>query len=401
VSWRVATLATGVLLVAACAAPRVPERAVAYPRSASPTASAATGVPPLASASPPGASAPGTQPPSRPTGQRGGGYYLDDGPGDMPPPDLDAIPDAQPWNEPLRARNAMPYVVFGREYVPMTELRAYRERGVASWYGRRFHGQPTATGEPYDMYAMSAAHPTLPLPSYARVTSLADGRSVVVRVNDRGPFLHGRVIDLSYSAAAKLGFVARGSSEVEVELILVPDSAARPAAAVARTAAAAPSPAPAAALAPAPAARTAPAIPVPAESLILATTVAASPAPPERLIVETSISAPAPSAAPAAAPAVAPPPAPTPAPLNTQMDLSPAAGGVYLQLGAFASRDNAQFIQARLARQIGWLAERLFVQADGALFKVQAGPWEGPPEARAAAQRILREAGVPSFAVTR
>ena len=125
-----------------------------------------------------------------------------------------------PRAEPLHRFANRPYTVLGRDYVPATSLRPYRERGVASWYGRKFHGQKTSTGEIYDMYAMTAAHPTLPLPSYARVTNPATGVSVVVRVNDRGPFLHGRVIDLSFAAAHKLGIAQRGSGEVEVEAVL-------------------------------------------------------------------------------------------------------------------------------------------------------------------------------------
>src|SRR5512143_2417046 len=148
------------------------------------------------------------------------GYYKDDGPGEAPPGNLDAIPDAQPKLEPLHRFANRPYTVFGREYVPATSLRPYKERGIASWYGRKFHGEKTSIGEPYDMYAMTAAHPTLPLPSYARVTGLATGKSVVVRVNDRGPFLHGRVIDLSYAAAARIGIAQKGSGEVEVEAII-------------------------------------------------------------------------------------------------------------------------------------------------------------------------------------
>jgi rare lipoprotein A len=147
-------------------------------------------------------------------------YYADDGPPDSIPRDLDAIPDAVPRAEPLHRSANRPYVVMGRQYVPATSLRPYRERGVASWYGRKFHGQKTSIGEVYDMFAMTAAHPTLPLPSYARVTNVATGRSVVVRVNDRGPFLHGRVIDLSYAAAHRLGIAQRGSGEVEVEALL-------------------------------------------------------------------------------------------------------------------------------------------------------------------------------------
>jgi len=156
--------------------------------------------------------------PSAPT--RPGGYYKDDGPGENPPANLDAIPDATPRLETLNRFANRPYTVFGREYVPATTLRPYKERGLASWYGRKFHNQKTSTGETYDMYAMTAAHATLPLPSYARVTSLADGRSVVVRVNDRGPFHAGRIIDLSYAAAARIGIAQKGSGEVEVESIL-------------------------------------------------------------------------------------------------------------------------------------------------------------------------------------
>ena len=156
--------------------------------------------------------------------KRSGGYYKDDGPGDNPPPDLDAIPEAMPRLEALNRFANRPYAVFGRDYVPATSLRPYKERGIASWYGRKFHNGKTATGETYDMYAMTAAHPTLPLPSYARVTSVANGKSVIVRVNDRGPFHPGRVIDLSYAAAYRLGIAQKGSGEVDVESILPSES---------------------------------------------------------------------------------------------------------------------------------------------------------------------------------
>jgi rare lipoprotein A len=151
---------------------------------------------------------------------RRGAYYLDDGPSDGPPPDHDRIPDAEPRMEPLHRFANNPYVVFGKAYVPERTLRPFRERGTASWYGRRFHGQTTSTGEPYDMFAMTGAHPTLPLPSYARVTNLTNGRTVVIRLNDRGPFHRGRIIDLSYTAAAKLGYLEQGSAVVEVEAIV-------------------------------------------------------------------------------------------------------------------------------------------------------------------------------------
>src|SRR5690606_11611702 len=151
---------------------------------------------------------------------KGGGYYLDDGPGNDIPADLDSIPDAQPRDEPLHRFANRPYVALGTRYEPEPHRREFRQRGIASWYGRRFHGKPTASGEPYDMYAMTAAHRTLPLPSYVRVTNLSNGRSVIVRVNDRGPFMKNRLIDLSWTAAKKLGFIEQGHARVRVELVL-------------------------------------------------------------------------------------------------------------------------------------------------------------------------------------
>jgi len=172
------------------------------------------------------ASPPAAGPPSR------GAYYKDDGPGANPPPDMASIPDAVPKVEPLHRFANRPYQVFGKDYVPLSATTPFRQTGIGSWYGRRFNGGPTSSGEPYDMYAMTAAHPTLPIPSYARVTNLANGRSVVVRINDRGPFHTDRIIDLSYTAAWKLGYAEAGSARVEVESILPGSSS--PAAPVAR-----------------------------------------------------------------------------------------------------------------------------------------------------------------------
>ncbi len=146
-----------------------------------------------------------------------GGYLEGDGPGADVPANLDAIPDAVPQAEPLHRYANRPYTALGKTYTPLAATGNYKERGSASWYGKKFHGRRTSTGEVYDMYAMTAAHPTLPLPSYARVTNVANGKSVVVRINDRGPFLHERIIDLSYTAAHKLGYIGSGSAEVEVE----------------------------------------------------------------------------------------------------------------------------------------------------------------------------------------
>jgi rare lipoprotein A len=142
-----------------------------------------------------------------------------DGPHPNPPPNLAAVPDAVPRLEPQRSGGPnKPYEVLGRRWVPFTDDRALVEQGLASWYGRAFHGKPTALGEPYDMFAMTAAHKTMPLPSYARVRNPANGREVVVRINDRGPFADGRVIDLSYTAALRLGLLA-GVAPVEVRRI--------------------------------------------------------------------------------------------------------------------------------------------------------------------------------------
>lgn len=150
------------------------------------------------------------------------------------PPDLHAIPDAAPAAEPRsRYGNPAEYEVLGQRYFVLASAAGYRERGRASWYGTKFHGRRTSSGEPYDMFAMTAAHKTLPLPTYVRVTHLGNGRSVVVKVNDRGPFHQGRIIDLSYAAAAKLDILGHGSAEVEVEAIdpgaPQPAVAARPA----------------------------------------------------------------------------------------------------------------------------------------------------------------------------
>jgi len=147
----------------------------------------------------------------------GGAYLAGDGPGTNAPSNLEQIPDAVPRAEPLHRYANRPYTVLGKNYTPLTTTGNYKERGVASWYGKKFHGQRTSIGEIYDMYGMTAAHTTLPIPSYARVTNLANHKSVIVRVNDRGPFLHERIIDLSYTAATKLGIIGNGQAQVEVE----------------------------------------------------------------------------------------------------------------------------------------------------------------------------------------
>ena len=162
---------------------------------------------------------PGAPPAAAP---RNGGRYSQDRdstPGG-PPPDLNRIPEPQPKAEPRsQYGNKSPYTVLGESYRVLPSASGYVERGIASWYGNKFHGYTTSTFEKYDMYAYSAAHKTLPLPSYARVTNLENGRSVVVRVNDRGPFVQNRIVDLSYVAAVKIGVWPKGTAMVEVRAL--------------------------------------------------------------------------------------------------------------------------------------------------------------------------------------
>jgi len=153
-----------------------------------------------------------------------GAYYKDDGPGDNPPEGLEFTVDPIPVVEAYSKTGNKPYVVFGKTYTPITDTTTpFVQRGTATWYGKKFHGQKTSSGELYDMYKITAAHPTLPIPSYARVTNLSNGKQIIVRINDRGPFHSTRIIDLSYTAALKLGYLGSGSSQIEVERLLPAD----------------------------------------------------------------------------------------------------------------------------------------------------------------------------------
>ena len=314
--------------------------------------SACSSVPPTREPPPPVARAPESAPaPSRPAPPRSGGYYLDDGPGDNPPANIDRISDAVPRREAL-ARGAMrPYTVMGQNYTPMTSVQPYKARGVASWYGRRYHGKQTSSGEIYDMYAMSAAHTILPIPSYARVTNLANNKSVVVRINDRGPFHSDRLIDLSYTAAHKLGVLGGGRAMVEVETIIpradVPAVGAPP--------------------------QPAPAAPI-------ATVIPLDPrAPPTAVTL------------PAEAPATSPPTA----------SVIADQKGLFLQLGAFGSQENADNYLVRLRSQVDWLATTLHVYPRDGLFRVHAGPYANQSDARAAADRISQSLGIKPLVLVR
>lgn len=273
--------------------------------------------------------------------RRGGGYYQNDGPGDDIPGNLADIPDPEPRPEPLHRFANRPYNVLGQSYVPATRIAPWREQGRASWYGRQFHGKSTSSGEPYDMYAMTAAHPTLPIPSYARVTHLSNGRSVVVRINDRGPFHKGRVIDLSYTAAYKLGYVNAGSAEVEVEQILTDE------------------------------------VPL---------VVAERPVPPIRGRAGPPVAA---QRKPEAVANLAPP---LP---------SASGGGIYLQLGAFTSRVNAESFHASVHQEASAFADRIELIPSGDRFHLHAGPYDTVEEAKAAAASMGTKLKLKPFVVVR
>ncbi|WP_372831268.1 septal ring lytic transglycosylase RlpA family protein [Pontibacterium sp.] len=150
----------------------------------------------------------------------GGRYSIKQDHGPSQAVDVSHVKDAVPRAEPKsRGGNKSPYVVFGKRYYILDSAQGYKQRGGASWYGKKFHGHATSNGEKYDMYAMTAAHKSLPIPTYVRVTNLKNGRQVIVRVNDRGPFHQGRIIDLSYAAASKLDMLRSGTAQVEVEAI--------------------------------------------------------------------------------------------------------------------------------------------------------------------------------------
>ena len=269
---------------------------------------------------------------------RPGAYYKDDGPGENPPPNLDSIADAEPRPEPLHRFANNPYQIFGRDYVPLREAGGFRQRGSGSWYGRRFHGQRTSSGEPYDMYAMTAAHPTLPIPSYARVTNPANGRSVVVRVNDRGPFHAGRVIDLSFAAAYRLGYARTGSAQVEVEGI-------------------------------------APAGPVLAQAAPVPVVAQAAEPPPDIVALFAQDA--------------------------SRLPVATDERGVYLQLGAFSMRDNAESFRAKVYRELDWLSNSISVLATDGLFRLHLGPYRTQEEARRTAERIRSELSLQPVLVVR
>ncbi|HTS85078.1 MAG TPA: septal ring lytic transglycosylase RlpA family protein [Usitatibacter sp.] len=249
-------------------------------------------------------------------GPRKPSYYSDDGPPDSVPANLAQIPDAVPRDEPYNRYANKPYTVFGRTYTPVLNKEPTKERGIASWYGKKFHGQKTASGEPYDMFAMTAAHPTLPIPSYAKVTNVKTGQSCVVRINDRGPFHTDRIIDLSYAAASRIGIAAPGSGIVEVERVFASTGAAP-------------------------------------------------------VVVATA--------------------APRPPTVETPMVIEDR--GLWLQIGAFSSRESADIFREQAARELSWNNEPLDVSPRDGFFRVRLGPYRNRGEADAIAQKVQQTLG--------
>lgn len=282
------------------------------------------------------------------TTRKGGAYYQDDGPLDTIPPNLAEIPDAVPRAEPLLAAANRPYVALGASFTPMRNVQPFTQTGIGSWYGKKFHGAKTSSGERYDMFAMTAAHPTLPIPSYARVTNLDNGRSVVVRVNDRGPFLRNRIIDLSYVAAWKLGYINQGSGRLQVDSI-VPDE--------------------------------------------LDNFIASIPA------IQEPVSLPAQAPVPATVAAAG---APAAAPLTTaSAPMGTPSGGIFLQLGAFNSPSNAEAFRDYVLSELKWLQQEIRTELVGDRYRLQVGPFRDATEARSVGEQIAARIRVQPFLVQR
>lgn len=320
-----------------------------------------------------------------PAGSGRGGYYLDDGPGDKPPENLQATPDAEPKVEPYFQKNNRPYVVFGKTYTPILDNKPFKQRGIGSWYGKKFHGQKTSSGELYDMYKMTAAHPTLPIPSYARVTNLSNGRQVIVRINDRGPFHPGRIIDLSYTAALKLGYLASGRSELEVERLL-PEDIARLAKEKQENAAAS--------------ARAEPVPPpTPAAIPVSAGVPSASQAAVEAML--RSDANPLPSLPNQSKTATATPASITVSTATTPSSSASATGNYYIQLGAYSQADHAESMRTQLQQQWSNSLPSIEIAQSSALYRLYCGPFGTKEEAAATAQKIQGSSSAKPLVVQR
>lgn len=299
------------------------------------------------------------------------------------------IPDAVPRVEPLsKSGNPESYQVRGRRYFPQKTSRGHVERGLASWYGKQFHGRKTSSGERYDMYAMTAAHKTLPLPTYVEVTNMENGRTAVVKVNDRGPFHGPRVIDLSYSAAKKLGVIQKGTAMVELRAIDPTRPGWDPGPFIAAKAAARPRTVH----------RAAPAIPAPKLPATPEPSIAsAAPAPVDAPAKDLGVGAGDPASDPAPAVAEAAPVERQPAQAVAQVPETakvPATAdpgqGLYLQVGAFGDPKNAERLRKHLVAN---LREQVRVQhsasGEPALYKVRIGPLGSEGEAKAISAKLV------------
>jgi len=273
---------------------------------------------------------------------------------DGPPPaaeapsvaELAAQPDPVPQVEPIRQGGPnKPYTVLGESYEPLTRDVPLKERGVASWYGRKFHGRRTASGEVFNMYGLSAAHRTLPIPSYARVTDVRSGKAIIVRINDRGPFHSGRVMDLSYGAAVKLGVAARGSAEIEFERLTFDE---------------------------------------------IRTGV-------WRRDGDTAVAQTVPLATPVVTPksAVSPPAAPA------VKAFTPFQRGYWVQLAALGQRESVERMQQRVAAELSALEPLLAVFHEAPYFKLQVGPYGSREEAVAAADQARAALSVSPMVIER
>ncbi|WP_179888405.1 septal ring lytic transglycosylase RlpA family protein [Marinobacter sp. LV10MA510-1] len=267
--------------------------------------------------------------------------------------DASGLKDAQPrFEEPRRAGNKSSYTVWGKQYSVMDDNDGYVAEGMASWYGEKFHGHKTSNGEVFDMYQMTAAHKSLRIPSYARVTNLANGRSVIVRVNDRGPFHGDRMIDLSYAAAKRLGYQGQGVAKVEVAAITVsPDGA-----------------------------------------MFLANKPFGGAARSQAVAVQSKPKGPEPQREPVVAAGPAPAPAPAERP-DSATAVASAAQGVFVQLASFSSNVAAKNLIRKVQDQMQTpMRVKVADTGSGRFHRVQAGPFNNEQSALQA-QQLLQTHG--------
>ncbi|MGQ5522616.1 septal ring lytic transglycosylase RlpA family protein [Chitinimonas sp. PSY-7] len=253
------------------------------------------------------------------------------------PYDLDLLAEPTVQAEPLHRYANRPYKVLGKTYTPLLGFGNFSQEGGASWYGRKFHGKRTSSGEPYDMFQLTAAHPVLPIPSYARVTNLVNGKSVVVRINDRGPFHKGRVIDLSYAAAYRIGYHNSGNAKVRVQS-LQPGEPSEP--------------------------------PVPEQ--VMVSTVEAEAGKPSEVF---------------------------PSSVETLAIQPPGEAAVeqngfqrWVQLGAFGSQTAAESFRSKVVDTLSWLEKEPVLEQGNGVWRVRVGPYPDKGEAQAMVDRIAQQA---------